>query len=305
MKALAAFIMRGRMQATIVASVLVVLALLLTPLGVVSAAVVGLVALRQGVREASLVMLMGALALALLGLLLFGQPMALALTGILLWLPLVILGEVLRITRSLRLAVELAVLGGFLLVGLQYLLLGDVAAFWQETLGQYLGQFMNPELVSEQERLEMAAAIAPWMAGGLGAAWFLQLVVSLFLARGWQAALYHPGGFGEEFYQLRLGGWLLILVPVLLVAGMLAGTPALFSQLGLVGMSAFFVQGVSVVHALTSRNKSGQYWLIGFYFLLIIGMPASFTAVSAAGYADGWLNIRARVRPRKNDSGDE
>ena len=305
MKALAAFIMRGRMQATIVASVLVVLALLLTPLGVVSAAVVGLVALRQGVREASLVMLMGALALALLGLLLFGQPMALALTGILLWLPLVILGEVLRITRSLRLAVELAVLGGFLLVGLQYLLLGDVAAFWQETLGQYLGQFMNPELVSEQERLEMAAAIAPWMAGGLGAAWFLQLVVSLFLARGWQAALYHPGGFGEEFYQLRLGRWLLILVPVLLVAGMLAGTPALFSQLGLVGMSAFFVQGVSVVHALTSRNKSGQYWLIGFYFLLIIGMPASFTAVSAAGYADGWLNIRARVRPRKNDSGDE
>ena len=305
MKALAAFIMRGRMQATIVASVLVVLALLLTPLGVVSAAVVGLVALRQGVREASLVMLMGALALALLGLLLFGQPMALALTGILLWLPLVILGEVLRITRSLRLAVELAVLGGFLLVGLQYLLLGDVAAFWQETLGQYLGQFMNPELVSEQERLEMAAAIAPWMAGGLGAAWFLQLVVSLFLARGWQAALYHPGGFGEEFYQLRLGRWQLILVPVLLVAGMLAGTPALFSQLGLVGMSAFFVQGISVVHALTSRNKSGQYWLIGFYFLLIIGMPASFTAVSAAGYADGWLNIRARVRPRKNDSGDE
>ena len=305
MKAFAAFIMRGRMQAALVASVLVVLALLLTPLGIVSAAVVGLVAMRQGVREAVLVMLIGTLALLLLGMLLFGQPAILAMTGLLLWLPLVILGEILRITRSLKLSVELAVLGGFLLVVLQYLLLGDVVAFWQELLSQYLEQFMDPELVSIEERSEIAAAIAPWMAGGLGTAWFLQLVVSLFLARSWQAMLYHPGGFSEEFYELRLGRWLLILVPVMLLVGMMSGAPAMLSQLALVGMSAFFVQGVSVVHALASRSKSGQYWLIGFYLLLIIGMPASFTAVSAAGYADGWLNIRARVRPRTHKPGDE
>ena len=123
MKALAAFVMRGRMQATGVASVLVVLALLLTPLGILSAAVIGLVALRQGVREAALVLVMGMLALALLGLFLFGDAVALAMTGALLWLPLVILGEILRITRSFRLVVELAVIAGFLLVGLQYLLL--------------------------------------------------------------------------------------------------------------------------------------------------------------------------------------
>ena len=305
MKALAAFVMRGRTQATTVAVLLAALALFLTPLGVISAAVIGLVSLRHGVREAALVLLMGTLVLAGLGMALFGQPMALALMGLLLWLPLVVLGEVLRITRSFNFIVELMVLAGFMLVGLQYLLMGDVTLFWQDLLSQYLGQYMNPEMASEEERAALAATMAPWMAGGLGAAWFLQLLVSLFLARAWQAALYNPGGFSQEFYQLRLGRWLLILAPVLLITGMVADEPTFPSQLALVAMSAFFVQGIAVVHSVVSSRENGQYWLIGFYFLLVIGMPASFTAVSAAGYADGWLNIRARVRPQSPKSGDE
>ena len=305
MKALAAFVMRGRTQAITVAVLLAALALFLTPLGVISAAVIGLVSLRHGVREAAVVLLMGTLVLAGLGMALFGQPMALALMGLLLWLPLVVLGEVLRITRSFNFIVELMVLAGFMLVGLQYLLMGDVTLFWQDLLSQYLGQYMNPEMASEEERAALAATMAPWMAGGLGAAWFLQLLVSLFLARAWQAALYNPGGFSQEFYQLRLGRWLLILAPVLLITGMVADEPTFLSQLALVAMSAFFVQGIAVVHSVVSGRENGQYWLIGFYFLLVIGMPASFTAVSAAGYADGWLNIRARVRPQPPKSGDE
>ena len=149
----------------------------------------------------------------------------------------------------------------------------------------------------------MADVLAPWMAGGLGAAWFVQLVLSMFLARSWQSVLYHPGGFSQEFYELRLGRWLLLLVPVLLLSGMLGDKPGFLAQLALVGMAAFFIQGVALVHGLVSNYKAGQIWLIGFYLLLIIGMPASFTAVSAAGYADGWLNIRAKARPGSKNSG--
>ncbi len=302
MKALAAFVLRGRMQATIVASVLAVLAVIITPLSVFSAAVIGLVALNQGIRESFMVLLMGLAALIALGWLLLGDPLVLLLTGVILWLPLLLLGEVLRSTRSLRLVVELAVGAGMLLIVLQYLLLNDVTEFWKDLLQQYLALLINPEVVQEADRQNMIDALAPWMAGGLGAAWFIQLVLSLFLARSWQSVLYHPGGFGQEFRELRLGFWLLLLVPVLLLSSML-GEPGFLAQLALVGMSAFFIQGVALVHGLVANYKAGQSWLIGFYLLLIIGIPASFTAVSAAGYADGWLNIRARARPGSKKKG--
>ncbi len=305
MKALAGFIVRGRMQATIVASVLAVLAVLITPLSVFSAAVIGLVVLSQGVREGFLVTLMGLVALAALGWLLFGEPLVLLATGAVLWLPMLILGEALRVTRSLRLVVEMAVAAGMLLIAVQYLLLDDVTGFWKELLQQYLTLLVNPDVVQEVDRQSMADVLAPWMAGGLGAAWFVELVLSMFLARSWQSVLYHSGGFSQEFYQLRLGRWLLLLVPVLLLSSMLGDQPGFLALLALVGMSAFFIQGIALVHGLVNNYKAGQVWLIGFYLLLIIGMPASFTAVSAAGYADGWLNIRAKARPgsKKNGTG--
>jgi len=239
MKALATFIMKGRTQAVMAASVFMVLALIITPLGIFSAAVIGLVTLRYGLREGLLVSLLGMAALAALGFLLFGQPLAL------------------------------------------------------------------PSVITEAERNAMVEEIAPWMSGGLAAAWFLQLTLALFLARSWQALLYHPGGFAQEFRELRLGYWLLILVPGLLLSGMLSEQPGLLAQGALVGMAAFFLQGVAVVHGLVARLKAGPGWLIGFYLLLVIGMPASFTLVSAAGFADGLVNFRARVRARDPKQGDE
>jgi len=305
MKALAAFIMKGRMQAVMVATVFTVLALLITPLGIASSAVVALVVLRNGVREGLLVVVLGGVALAILGMLIFGQPASLTIAGMLLWLPMLILAEVLRATRSLRLVIEVAVVLGALLIGVQYLVLDDVVKFWSGILEEYSAQMMDANVVSDADRKAMVAEMAPWMPGGMGAAWFLQLALSLFLARSWQASLYNPGGFAEELRQLRLGRWLLILVPVLLVAGSLSEAPGLVSQLALVGMAAFFLQGVALVHGLVQEFKANQGWLIGFYLLLVIGMPASFTAVSAAGFADGWLNFRARVRARKPKQGGE
>jgi len=305
MKALATFIMKGRTQAVMAASVFMVLALIITPLGIFSAAVIGLVTLRYGLREGLLVSLLGMAALAALGFLLFGQPLALATTGALLWLPLMALAEVLRVTRSLRLVVEISVILGLLMIASQYLFMDDVVGFWKGVLDEYSAQIMDPSVITEAERNAMVEEIAPWMSGGLAAAWFLQLTLALFLARSWQALLYHPGGFAQEFRELRLGYWLLILVPGLLLSGMLSEQPGLLAQGALVGMAAFFLQGVAVVHGLVARLKAGPGWLIGFYLLLVIGMPASFTLVSAAGFADGLVNFRARVRARDPKQGDE
>lgn len=305
MKALAAFVMRGRAQAIMVASTLAVLALMITPLGIGSAAVIGLVTLRQGVREGLLVALASLLALGALGMLLFSQPLVLILMGAMLWAPLLLLGELLRVSRSLVFTVEAAVVAGFGLVLLQYPLLGDPVAFWAGILGEFLGQMADPTVFAEGDRDELIKLMAPWMVGALGAVWFLQLAVSLFLARWWQAQLYNPGGFGEEAYNLRFRRWLLILVPVILVLGSAGGDETnLAAQLSLVGISAFFIQGVTLVHALVNGLKASPIWLIGFYIVLVVGMPPSFTAVSAAGFADGWLNFRAKLRSRPDKDQD-
>ena len=145
-----------------------------------------------------------------------------------------------------------------------------------------------------------------WMAGGVAASWFFGTVASLCLARYWAALIDKPGAFGEEFRELRFGRWLLLLVPVLFVVGVLLGgsKPNLLAQLYLVGMVVFLIQGISVAHGLVKEFGASNAWLVGLYMLLVLVAPQGATVVSAAGYADGWLDFRARVRARRSGTGD-
>ncbi len=172
--------------------------------------------------------------------------------------------------------------------------------FWSDVLRELLQQ-MTPEgsTLDAGQVDQVIASISPWMIGGVAAAWFLQLTLSLFLARSWQAQLFNPGGFRGEFLALNLGRGLAIVVPVLLLLGLLAGdSPGLASQLLLVCMTGFFLQGVALMHALVAKLSGGTAWVIGFYALLLIGMPPSLVLVSAAGFADSWLNLRDKVPVR-------
>ncbi|MGB5569088.1 MAG: DUF2232 domain-containing protein, partial [Sedimenticolaceae bacterium] len=131
-------------------------------------------------------------------------------------------------------------------------------------------------------------------------------VGSLLLARYWASLLDRPGAFGEEFRQLRFGRWLLFLVPVLLLVGVVltGGEPSLIGQLYLVGMVLFLIQGVSVGHGLVAEFGASPAWLLGLYLLLIFVAPHGATMVALAGYADGWLNFRARARARRSGTDD-
>jgi len=296
MKAVLSFIMRGRMQAVMAAVLLAVLALLITPLSIFSAAVIALVVLRQGIYEGLIVFAMGIVAMALFGILLFGLPLVLAGMGLMLWLPLLALASVLRLGRSLGLAIEITTVFAMLLVLAQYLITDDPSQFWAAQMGEFFGQVLDADLMSKQDIDLLVAQMARWMAGALALTWLIQVSLSLFLARSWQALLYNPGGFAKEFQNLALGKWLLILVPFLLVAGLLGKEePNVMAHMLLVGMGVFFFQGVALVHGLVAKRKMAKSWLVGFYFVLFVGMPPSFTLISAAGYADGWLNFRRRL----------
>ena len=306
MKAFAEWLMKGRMQAVIAATVFAVLALLVTPLALFSAAVIMLTVLRQGWQEGALVLVSALLAIAGLGGLLFQMPIAIALVGLMLWLPAAVLGGIMGRTGSLRLAIEAAAVGAAVVVVLQYWILGDPAAFWSDALNEFLVRRLGDEAQSISNLGELIELMSGWMAGGVAASWFMGTVASLCLARYWAALIDRPGAFGEEFRQLRFGRWLLLLVPVLFVVGVLLGgsKPNLLAQLYLVGMVVFLIQGISVAHGLVNEFGASNAWLVGLYMLLVLVAPQGATVVSAAGYADGWLDFRARVRARRSGTGD-
>ena len=285
---------------------LAVLALLVTPLGLVSAAVIALTVLRQGWKEGALVLGSALLAITGLGGLLFQMPVATLLIGLILWAPAAVLGGVMGRTGSLRLAIEVAAVGAAAVVLLQYGLLADPAAFWADALNEFLVQRLDEEMLAASNADQLIVLMAGWMAGGVAATWFLGAVASLLLASYWAALIDRPGAFGEQFRQLRFGRWLLLLVPVLLFVGVVltGGEPSLVGQLYLVGMVVFLIQGVSLAHGLVAEFGASPAWLVGLYLLLIFVAPHGATMVSLAGYTDGWLNFRARARARRSRTDD-
>jgi hypothetical protein len=302
MKALAAFVMRGRSPAALVAAVAAVLFWLFPPFLVVSDAAVALVTLRRGAAEGAWVMALAGLgAVALTGLAL-GTPWPMLEVLPVCWLPLWLLALVLRATVSLSRTVQAAALLGLLGVGGIYLALGDPAIWWSGVLGQWerelaalapAGQPADPATLDQL--LALLKEWAPYLPGQVVGAVLLFALAGLLLGRWWQALLFNADGFRPEFHELRLGRSLAVLTLALFGAAMLSGWPPLSNAALVLGL-LYTVQGVALVHAVAFRRRLSPAWLLLFYLLLLV--PLLSQLVMALGVADAWADFRNRVRPR-------
>ncbi len=301
MKFLANYVMRGPLAAILVVSVSGLLAMLLPPFSYLSGAAVGLVALRVGARQAVLVMTGSAAATSALALLVLGTPwLGLALL-LVLWMPVATVAHSLRRGADLARSLLLASLFGVAVVMALHAGLDDPAAWWRETLQQALEQ-TSP---AEQEALQALGAALDTAAGlmtGIAAALLsLSVIVSLLLARWWQAMLYNPGGFRSEFHALRLGR-----VPGMVTAGLLAalgfmgsGTPV--TDLVPLALMLHMLQGIALVHALVAKTAAATGWLVAMYLLLLFALPQTAMALAVAGFVDNWMNFRTLMRKGRDD----
>ncbi|VVP96191.1 hypothetical protein PS918_03711 [Pseudomonas fluorescens] len=292
MRALAEFIMRGRMQATLVVAGCAALPLLYW----LGAAAGCLVLLRRGLKDA-----LGVLALGLLPALIWwlysDDPRAL----------LVLLGSaslalVLRASESWNRVLLVSIAMGVVFS----VVLGTAFGPQIEMLAQALIKVM-PSLLGEvyqkmsvDEQARFASLIAPILTGLIAALLQIVSVLSLIVGRYWQALLYNPGGFGREFRAVRIP-----LGPaMLLLAGMVV-TPNLGVQMSMLvplcSVPLVFA-GLALIHGLVAQKRLARFWLVGLYVTLLLFMQLIYPLLVVLAIVDSLIDFRGRLESKGPDN---
>ena len=148
----------------------------------------------------------------------------------------------------------------------------------------------NPER-AEQMLAQMPPLTAEHLLGNLAFMQMLLTLISLFTARWWQAKLYNPGGFQQEFYQLRLSRTnVLVLVAGLILFSSIEG----YHQWAWLFAIPIIVVGIALVHALVALKQLSRHWLFGFYVIFITFAPV-VPLLMMAVIADSALDFRLRL----------
>ena len=118
-------------------------------------------------------------------------------------------------------------------------------------------------------------------------------VVSLFVSRWWQALLYNPGGFQEEFHGLRLESTVGLSLAILLGAGVLLPDDyRIWVQLASIPL---MLAGLALVHYWVKAKVKSSRWLVFVYFGLILYSPIMMALLVLVGLADSFMNLRTRL----------
>jgi hypothetical protein len=283
MRILAEYVMRGRTQALLV-SVIGASTLMFSW---VSAAVIALVTLRRGPAEGAYILAWAVLPAGAL-LFAFGDSGPLGML-----LGTAALALVLRWLVSWQLALLAAMLVGAV-TGVVLLVFGG--AYLEELSGVFAEFFSRFEDTVPEAQLQ-APGVAT-LAGMLGLINAISCVLCLLLARWWQSALYNPGGFREEFHELRLSPqYSLVLVLGMLVVSTFGLEYRPWAILFALPLS---VAGLGFIHARAAHRKLGVGWLSVFYVLWLLLDPVKLIVLGVA-IADSVFDFRSRWKRQNQD----
>ena len=272
--------MTGRWQATVAAGACLAIPLFFW----LGAAILALVILRYGWQQAAQVVLWALLP----GItwLAMGDP-----TPLLTALGTSALAVVLRATIRLDWTVMVSAVSGIVVYFLLPLLLPEVLPQVKDSSEQLIAEALKeqPELLTQLQPL-----VAPMISGVLAALHALVFMLCLLLGRYWQSSLFNPGGFGQEFRQLRMPlAYSLPAIVVSLAAGelepVLAGvTPVLSVPLVIAGLALF--------HGLAKQTQTSPGWLAMVYIALIVFGPYMYTLLIFVATLDSLVDIRSRLK---------
>ncbi|GAA0572604.1 hypothetical protein ACFQH5_04930 [Halomonas salifodinae] len=145
-----------------------------------------------------------------------------------------------------------------------------------------LRELANQGIATEQ--------LATLLVGGVtGVMVSLAAVGCLALGRAWQAGLYNPGGFREEFHGLRLAPREFAILLVLGIVGLV-----LLPGLAMLTWVPLLVAGIALIHGIIGIKGMNGLWLVAFYVLLIATWPTILIVLLLA-VIDSFANFRERL----------
>jgi len=275
MRALAEYAMNGRRQVILA----VLLCGLLPIINYLPAALVALVCLRKGWQEAILILVWailpaGAWAVA-------GDPIPLVLLA-----GTCCLAITLRETESWQL-VLLASIAIAIVTEMSLRLIPELLTNMVEQLKIALNEFnfAVPPGFTDADYRQYVVAI-------YGLLHMVMSITMLVLARRWQAQLYNPGGFQEEFHKVRIENKAALVLTALFILA-INGVPVLR------GWTYYFMvpllmSGMALVHGIVGIKKLPKVLLVIFYFLMM--MPTMLLILVLVALIDSWYDFRKRIQ---------
>ncbi|MEE9444667.1 MAG: DUF2232 domain-containing protein [Cocleimonas sp.] len=295
---MASFIMAGRMQAAIFVIVSTLISLFLPPMIVFSNAAIALITLRKGWQQGVAFTLLATLTLVLISVVLQQSAGSGVIAGLINWLPMVLLASALAMTNSWGKTLLLILAFSAIGILLFHLIQSDANAYWKPMLEQmkpFLQKMQQANQSSGKGIDETINNAASWMTGTFAAALAIISILSLIIARNWQALLYNPGGFGEEFRQIRIGKQASIALVVAIVIAALSRNQ-LIIELIMAGIAIFLFQGLSLAHAMVKNRGMSSRWLIGLYILMFLLPVQMIVLLATFGIIDNFADFRAKLK---------
>jgi len=301
MQAIAAFVVRGRNQAILSVIGFATLALFVTPFGLFSAASIGLVTLTKGAKQGFIVALIASV--FMLGISSLTGQTALGLEYVVFyWLPVWLLAQLLASNYSLSLVIMVAAIIGMVAAVALAVMYTSYEAQWNKIiLDNLLPIFKEAQTGLSEDELKVRVLHIAKLVVNFGAAyWVLSMCASLFIARWWQSLLYHPGGFGEEYRNLRFG-IIFAVIAMAIVALAISIRDGLAGSI-LMGIAStvvvvFMFQGLAIAHYVAVVRKLKVVWLYLLYLAMIVLMPYELLLIALIGLSDNWANFRLRIKP--------
>lgn len=295
MRFLAEFIMRGRVQACAVAAVAAAVPMLFWLAGAVSA----LVVLRRGLSDGLNVAFWGLMPALIWSY--WGNPKAM-----LLLIGVLVLAGLLRSELPWRWVVLVSIpLGGLYALVIDLLQGAVITEVVSQVMVEVLPKALPEvwEQLQGEEQLQVFEQMASvLLTGVLGALLQVVTLLSLMLARYWQALLYNLGGFGKEFQALRFSptqaGLLVLgvlLAPNLGISALLALAPLCSVPLVLASLA--------LVHGMVAQGRVPRFWLVGLYVSLVLFLQFIYPLLAILAVVDSLFDFRGRTSSKKDEPG--
>ena len=311
MRVVASYVLKGSVQAILSAAVPAVLSLsapflLKLMLIYFSGIVIALVTLRMSPRQGFLVLFVSVVS-TILAAQFFGLNNAGGLdlwNTLYLWVLIWLAASVLQTSRSLVLTLEAVGLMAVLTIIAFFVLVNDPIQLNMQLL-QPVGVVLNhPDSgLSPAEVTNIISSAAKLLAGSVVTYTVFGVVVCLFYARSWQAKLFNPGGFKQEFMSMRFGQQVGLISIVLMLSLMLSSVIGQQASLMLMNVSMVFaflfvIAGLSVAHGLVAQYENKTFLLVGLYALLIMLSKIMAPLLMTLALSDIWVDYRTRFRKK-------